>query len=148
MSRRRSLRAHSTSFNSCLPAVLLPERKQPDIATVARFPLKERPFHSVRRRRICSKIYGLVPAMHASYHSANGSQQPLKMQPLCLWFCAMIPSEPLKDNSGSHPCPTSCFLPGSLNCGSFNVTSQRCVPAQAPLVGLNTQHGCLTAVTE
>lgn len=118
------------------------------VATVARFPLKERPFHSVRRRRICIEIYGLLPATHPSYHSASGSQHLLKMQPLCLWFCATIPSEPLKDNSGSHPRPTSCFLPGSLDYESFNVTSHLCVPAQAPLLGLNTQHGCLTVVTE
>lgn len=45
MSRRRSLRAHSTSFNSCLPAILfcLSER-QPPLPQRHVFPLKNGPF--------------------------------------------------------------------------------------------------------
>lgn len=45
---------------------------------------EEYSFHSVRRQRICIKIYSLLPATRLSYHSLNGLQQPLNLADVCV----------------------------------------------------------------
>ncbi len=134
---------------------------------------KESSFHSVRRQKICIEIYSLLPATRPSYHSPNGSQQPLNLATVCVCererdrererehagscvalICVKIPLAPWV-NFPSWFLPLRCMsyflLPHlfsrSLDANSFYVTSQGCVPGRDPrLEGIQMALGCLSVV--